>query len=196
MNTTTFSPFSMPAGAPAAARSALSLLQRLSRGTLTVQLPDGSHRRFGDGSAPLASITLRNWNVCAAALRSGDVGFAESYLAGDWSTPSLPDLLALFIENRHHIEDVVYGNWAGRLYYRVRHWMRRNNRANSRKNIHAHYDLGNAFYALWLDETMNYSAGWFDGGAGQPLQQAQHAKMRRALRMAGVGGGARMVGGG
>jgi cyclopropane-fatty-acyl-phospholipid synthase len=193
MNTTTFSPFSMPAGAPAAARSALSLLQRLSRGTLTVQLPDGSHRRFGDGSAPLASITLRNWNVCAAALRSGDVGFAESYLAGDWSTPSLPDLLALFIENRHHIEDVVYGNWAGRLYYRVRHWMRRNNRANSRKNIHAHYDLGNAFYALWLDETMNYSAGWFDGGAGQPLQQAQHAKMRRALRMAGVQPGSRLL---
>jgi cyclopropane-fatty-acyl-phospholipid synthase len=71
--------------------------------------------------------------------------------------------------------------------------MRRNSRSNSRKNIHAHYDLGNAFYQLWLDDTMNYSSAWFDGDQSQSMQTAQHAKVRRALRMAGVQPGNRVL---
>ncbi|MEY2618278.1 MAG: hypothetical protein RL522_1280 [Pseudomonadota bacterium] len=191
--TTTLSEFALPAGAPATARTALSLLQRLKHGTLTVQLPDGSLRRFGDGSGPTAALTLRNWNACAAALKSGDIGFAETYIAGDWTTPHLADLLRVFIVNRREIEDVIYGSWAGRLLHRLRHLLNRNTRANSQKNIHAHYDLGNAFYTLWLDGTMNYSSAWFDGDRSQPMQQAQHAKVRRALRMAGVRSGDRVL---
>ena len=90
------------------------------------------------------------------------------------------------MRNRREVEDVIYGSWAGRLLYRVRHLLHRNSKVNSRKNIHAHYDLGNAFYELWLDDTMNYSSAWFDGDLTQPMQAAQHAKVRRALRMAGV----------
>ncbi|HNW02741.1 MAG TPA: SAM-dependent methyltransferase, partial [Burkholderiaceae bacterium] len=102
MNTTTVDPsFPAPKNAPAAARTALRLLQRLHHGSLTVQLPDGSMQRFGThtdhvvahGEAPAAALTLRNWNVCSAALKSGDIGFAESYIAGDWTTPNLTDLL-------------------------------------------------------------------------------------------------------
>ena len=96
MNTTTTTAngadLPLPAGAPAAARTVLSLLRRLSQGTLIVHLPDGQVQRFGNGQAPTAAITLRNWNVCAAALKSGDIGFAESYIAGDWTTPNLTDL--------------------------------------------------------------------------------------------------------
>jgi hypothetical protein len=93
MNTTTASPsFAVPTGAPAAARQVLRLLQRLVHGSLTLQLPDGSTLRFGNGHSPHAAIALRNWNVCASALRSGDIGFAESYAAGDWTTPHLTDL--------------------------------------------------------------------------------------------------------
>lgn len=193
MNTTTASPFAIPAGAPAAARTALQLMQRLSHGTLMVQLPDGSTQCFGNGELPHAAITLRNWNVCAAALKSGDIGFAESYIAGDWTTPSLTELLKVFIGNRREVEDVVYGSWAGRLLYRIKHLMNRNTRGNSQKNIHAHYDLGNAFYQLWLDDTMNYSSAWFEGDATRPMREAQHAKMRRALRMAGVRAGDRVL---
>ncbi|RYX94591.1 MAG: methyltransferase domain-containing protein [Comamonadaceae bacterium] len=193
MNTSTALPFSIPQGAPAAARTALRLMQRLSHGTLTVHLPGGSVVRFGNGNLPSASLTLRNWNVCSAALKSGDIGFAESYIAGDWTTPSLTDLLKVFISNRQDVEDVIYGSWAGRLLYRVKHLLNRNSKANSRKNIHAHYDLGNAFYELWLDDTMNYSSAWFEGDLDKPMREAQHAKVRRALRMAGVREGDRVL---
>ncbi len=191
--TTSLAEFAPPAGAPAAARTALQLLQRLKQGTLTVQLPDGSLRRFGNGSGPNAALTLRNWNPCIAALKSGDIGFAETYIAGDWTTPHLADLLRVFIANRREVEDVIYGTWAGRLLHRLRHLLNRNTRANSQKNIHAHYDLGNAFYTLWLDGTMNYSSAWFNGDRTQSMHEAQQAKVRRALRMAGVRSGDRVL---
>ena len=186
MNITTASPFAIPNEAPAAARTALRLMQRLSHGTLTVHLPGGTLLRFGNGDLPSAAITLRNWNVCSASLKSGDIGFAETYIAGDWTTPSLTDLLKVFISNRQHVEDMIYGSWAGRLLYRVKHLLNRNSKANSRKNIHAHYDLGNAFYELWLDGTMNYSSALFEGDLSKPMREAQNAKVRRALRMSGV----------
>ena len=188
--------FSAPASAPAAARTVFQLLQRVRHGTLMLHLPDGSVQCFGQQDADShtsTAMTLKNWNVCAAVLKSGDIGLAESYIAGDWTTPHLVELLQLFIRNRRELEDVVYGSWAGRLLYRVRHLLNRNSRATARKNIHAHYDLGNAFYTLWLDETMNYSSAWFDGQPAQPMVDAQHAKVRRALRMAGVQRGDRVL---
>ena len=148
----------LPPGIPAAARTALKLMQRLQHGNLTLQLPDGTLQHFGHGGGPSAAITLKNWNVCSAALKSGDIGFAESYIAGDWTTPHLTDLLKLFVANRQQVEGIIYGTWAGRLLYRMKHLLNRNTRSNSQKNIHAHYDLGNAFYELWLDDTMNYSS--------------------------------------
>ena len=184
-----------PKDAPATARSALRLLQNLRHGALTLYLPDGSQRRFGEHPQqhtlhtprhPSASITLHNWNVFGAALKSGDIGFAESFIAGDWSTPNLTELLKVFSANRQQVDAMIFGTWFGRLLYRVKHLLHHNSRANSRKNIHAHYDLGNAFYGLWLDETMNYSSAWFEGDLSGPLPEAQNAKVRRALEMAGV----------
>ena len=195
MNSTTapqHAGFSLPRNAPAAARTLLQLLQRLRHGSLTLQLPDGTVQRFGGGAGPLASMRLHNWNVFGAALKSGDIGFAESHIAGDWSTPQLTDLLRLLIANREALDDAVYGSWFGRLAYRLSHLLRRNSKANSRKNIHAHYDLGNPFYELWLDETMNYSSALFEQ-PGQDMVSAQHAKVRRALRLAGVQPGDRVL---
>jgi cyclopropane-fatty-acyl-phospholipid synthase len=172
---------------------ALRLMERLDRGTLELVLPDGSHRRFGDGQGPRAALHLHDWHLCGAALKSGDIGFAESFIDGHWSTPDLPALLRLMIANREQVESVIYGSWWGALLYRVRHLLNRNTRTGSRKNIHAHYDLGNEFYRLWLDPTMNYSGAWFNGDLAQPLEQAQHAKVRRALAAAGVQPGARIL---
>ncbi|MEO6017825.1 MAG: cyclopropane-fatty-acyl-phospholipid synthase family protein [Polaromonas sp.] len=184
--------FSMPGDAPSAARATLKLLLRLKHGTLTVKLPDGSIQRFGNGESPMASLHLLNWNVCSAALKSGDIGFAESYIAGDWTTPHLTELLRVFIINRKEVEDAIYGTWLGRLAYRVKHLLNRNTKANSQKNIHAHYDLGNAFYELWLDGTMNYSSAIFETPE-TTMEEAQHAKVRRALRMARVQPGDRVL---
>ena len=200
--TTTRPGQTFPKGAPATARSALRLLQNLRHGALTLHLPDGSQRRFGEHPQqhamhsphhPSASITLHNWNVFGAALKSGDIGFAESFIAGDWTTPDLTELLKVFSANRQQVDAMIFGTWLGRLLYRVKHLLQHNSRANSRKNIHAHYDLGNAFYRLWLDETMNYSSAWFEGDLSRPLPQAQNAKVKRALEMAGVKPGERVL---
>ena len=193
MNSTTAPSFSIPLGTPAAARTVLKLLQRLRHGSLTLQCPDGAMQRFGGDAQPHATLALRNWNVCSAVLKSGDIGFAESFIAGDWTTPNLTELLRVLVKNRTEVESVIYGTWAGRLWYRLKHMLHRNTRANSQKNIHAHYDLGNAFYRLWLDETMNYSAAIFKGDLTQPMAQAQTTKMRRALQLAGVNAGDRVL---
>ena len=199
MNTHTAPHAVLPAGAPPAARAILRMLARLRHGHLTLQLPDGSQQFFGqhagtaNRSAPEAMLALRNWNIGGAALRSGDIGVAESYIAGDWNTPNLSDLLKLFIANRREVDEAIYGSWLGQALYRLRHWFNRNTKSNSRKNIHAHYDLGNAFYALWLDPSMNYSSAWFEGEHGRPLRDAQTAKVRRALRMVGLKAGDRLL---
>ncbi len=184
--------FALPHNAPAAARTLMQLLQRLRHGSLTLQLPDGSVQRFGSTEGPHASLRMVNWNLCGAVLKSGDIGLAESFIAGDWTTPNLTALLGLMVANRREVEDAIYGSWMGRLVYRVRHLLNRNSKANSRKNIHAHYDLGNAFYELWLDGTMNYSSALFEA-PDQNMVDAQHAKVRRALRMAGVQPGDRVL---
>lgn len=182
----------IPSDAPAAARSALKMLARLKHGTLNVKMPDGTVQRFGNGQSPTASLHLLNWNACSAALKSGDIGFAESYIAGDWTSPHMTELLRIFILNRKEIEDVIYGTWLGRLAYRVKHLLNRNTKTNSQKNIHAHYDLGNAFYQLWLDESMNYSSAVFDTPEVSMLE-GQHAKVRRALQSVQLKPGQRVL---
>jgi cyclopropane-fatty-acyl-phospholipid synthase len=194
MNTTTSSGASLAIqSAPMAARRVLQLLEKIEHGTLTVQFPDRSLKIYGKGDLPHAAISLSNWNVFLASMKSGDIGFAESYIAGDWRTPSLSDLLRVMIQNRRVVEDLIYGSWWGRMIYRVRHLLNRNHKANSRKNIHAHYDLGNAFYELWLDDTMNYSSALFEGNFSLSMQEAQHAKVRRALKATDVTQGSRVL---
>jgi cyclopropane-fatty-acyl-phospholipid synthase len=195
MSSTTFAPLSLPRSAPAAARAVFALLKRLRHGTLLVHLPDGGVLQFGQAGEPelRGAIRLRNWRVCAAALKSGDIGVAESFIAGDWSTPDLSALLTVFLANRGELEQLLHGRWWGSLLHRLRHALNRNSRRGSRRNIHAHYDLGNAFYRLWLDPTMNYSSAWFEGDPGRDCEAAQWAKVRRALREAGVRPGRRVL---
>ena len=177
------------------------MLGRLSIGSLTVRFPDGVSRRFGRGE-PHAEIALANWNVCEAALKSGDIGFGATYIAGDWTTPDLLALMNVMVANRNTIEAVIYGTWWGRLLYRVRHLMRRNTRTGSKKNIHAHYDIGNTFYRLWLDESMTYSSALFADGMRAAdasarddfamLPFAQDAKYARVLDQLAVRSPARV----
>jgi cyclopropane-fatty-acyl-phospholipid synthase len=187
--------FSLPPSAPAAARAVFRLLAGIRGGTLNLQLPDGSQVHFGEAveGGHRAALRLLNWDCCSAALKSGDIGFAESYIAGHWTTPDLVALLELFIANRTAIESVIYGTWWGSLAYRVKHLFNRNSRRGSAKNIHAHYDIGNAFYRLWLDETMNYSSALFEGDLQRNTAQAQTAKVRRALKECGVQPGDRVL---
>ena len=176
--------------APRAAKTVLGMLKHLSHGQLSVTLPNKEVLLFGspqNQSADLkAHLILKNWNVFPNSMKSGDIGFAETYIGGDWETPNLTMLIELFILNRQAVESVIYGSWFGRLFYQLRHWSRRNNKSNSSKNIHAHYDLGNSFYQIWLDESMTYSSALFDADQDLSLAAAQKAKIKRACRMAGL----------
>ena len=177
----------------AAARTVLQLLQKIRHGSLTLHLPDGSVQRFGESASPHATLHLNNWNAFTGALKSGDIGFAESFIDGDWTSPDLTGLLRVLVQNRAEVDRVIFGSWIGRLAYRIKHLLQRNTRSNSKKNIHAHYDLGNDFYALWLDPTMNYSSALFGGDLTQSLSQAQNAKVRRALQQVDLKPGSRVL---
>ena len=196
MTTSTATPFALPNTAPAAARALFRLLRQLRVGTLDLQLPDGTQAHFGNPGKPgepRAAIRLHDWSVCSAALKSGDIGFAESFISGGWTSPDVVALLKLFIANREAVESVIYGSWWGSLIYRLKHLMNRNSRQGSRKNIHAHYDIGNPFYRLWLDETMNYSSAMFEGDFSKPTSEAQAVKVRRAIRECELQPGQRLL---
>ena len=162
---------------PAQARVVLQMLRKLEHGALRLHCPDGNVLHFGDDSAPV-TLTLISWEPCIAVMKSGDIGFAESFIRQQWRTDDLTGLLELFIHNRRALETAIYGSWWGGLIYRIRHLLNRNSRAGSRRNIHAHYDIGNQFYRLWLDPSMTYSSALFrDPNAS--LQDAQIAKYER-----------------
>ncbi len=181
----------LPVTVPAQARVVLKMLRRLEHGTLRVCCPDGSTLSFGSGTTPV-SIRLKNWTPCIAAIKSGDIGFAESFIAGDWQTDDLAALLQLLIHNRDRLESVIYGSWWGGLLYRLRHLFNRNSKAGSRRNIHAHYDIGNRFYRLWLDPSMTYSSALFTQ-PGMTLQQAQQAKYARIFAQLQLPNGGRVL---
>ncbi len=155
----------------------------------TSSFPDGQRASFGSrATRTRPTCVLNNWNVIGASLASGDIGFAEVYIAGDWATSDLARLLTFFLRNREAADRLIYGTFVGRLVHRVRHLLNRNTRAQARRNIHAHYDLGNAFYALWLDPTMSYSSALLPAHATphaplteRELVDGQVAKYRRVL---------------
>ena len=103
-------------------------------------------------------------------MKAGDIGFAEAYIAGEWETHDIASILGVFLENRKAVETVIYGSFLGSIAYKIKHLLNRNTKAQAKKNIHAHYDLGNPFYQLWLDPTMTYSSALFDGDTSLSLE--------------------------
>lgn len=170
------------AAPPVSARLLFRMLEHLHSGSLDVVSPDGQSHAFpGKLPGTHATLELRDWNVCADILKRGDIGFAEAYFNGRWDSENLTALLTLAAFNQGVIERALHGSWWSTLAYRIRHLLRANTKSGSRRNIHAHYDLGNDFYRLWLDGTMTYSAGLFAGDSGKSLEAAQTAKYQRIL---------------
>jgi len=192
MESTLSSSLALPgtrARTPRSARVVLALLERMEHGTLELRLPDGSQHRFGEaGHAPghaqghaHATLDVGAWSMFDSVVERGDVGFAEAWIAGDWHSPDLTALLTLLANNRESLAQAVYGQWWGLLSARLRHWFNANTRAGSRRNIMAHYDLGNDFYRQWLDPTMSYSSALYSSDAPRSMAAAQLAKYRRIL---------------
>jgi cyclopropane-fatty-acyl-phospholipid synthase len=198
--TTIDTPLATPPRLPGMARALFALLRHLDAGRLELVAPDGARHAFGAGGAPAprapaapAVLELADWRVIEAALAGGDVGFAESYVDGHWDTPDLTQLLTVLAANHQSLERTFYGRWWMRALLRLRHRLRANTRRQARRNIVAHYDLGNDFFRLWLDPTMTYSAALFGGDFTQPLAWAQQAKYDRMLGALALRPGARIL---
>ncbi len=160
------------------------LLDRLRHGALTVVMPDGTQiSRSGPLPGPQATLLLHRTRTLARLALRGDLGLAEAYMDDDWSSPDLAALLLLGALNQDAMGGGLGGTLPFRLLARVLHLARANTRAGAKRNIQAHYDLGNAFYAHWLDAGMSYSAALFEQGPGETLEAAQTAKQDRILSM-------------
>ena len=162
-------------------RLVFELLDNLHGGMLEIRLPDGSSRLFGEGEHGV-TLNVHDEAMFSQVLARGDIGLAEAYLDGHWDSPDVTGLLTLLTRNRDALKKAVYGSWRNLLAARLRHWLNRNSRAGSKRNIMAHYDLGNDFYRLWLDPSMSYSSALYRAVDDGELESAQRAKYRRLLR--------------
>jgi cyclopropane-fatty-acyl-phospholipid synthase len=163
---------------PRPARLAFSFAAQLRRGTLDATLPNGRKLRFGGFEpGPSAAMTVRDYGFAWRLINGGDVGIAEAYLRGEWDTPDLTQFLYVFCVNHEIIQSMLGNKPLMRALQVVRHWLNRNTRRQARRNIFAHYDIGNRFYSSWLDRSMTYSSALFDGT--DDLGTAQEMKYRR-----------------
>jgi cyclopropane-fatty-acyl-phospholipid synthase len=164
---------------PRLVRVALGFGSKLRHGSLEVTLPDGRTVRLGDnGPGPAAAMKVYDYGFASRLLRSGDIGIAEAYLHGEWDTPDLTQFLYLFCVNQDWMQTMLVGTPLMRTIQAIRHWFHRNTRRQARRNIYAHYDIGNAFYSAWLDPSMTYSSALFEDGTAD-LTVAQNNKYRR-----------------
>lgn len=172
---------------PASARIIFFMLKRLRVGALNVTLPDGRTFEFGSAEkGQEAELIVENIKFFRMLLRRGSMGFAEAYMDGWWHTPDLSRLLNVLNRNVDIYTQTIERNWLTKSMNKLIHRLRPNTRAGSQKNIHAHYDLGNDFYELWLDTTMTYSAARFSNSQ-MSLRDAQNEKYRRLAQRAEIG---------
>lgn len=159
----------------------LSALDHIEYGAITVTTPDGKVHAFkGHKEGAAAQLVLHDWRAISAMISRGDVALAEGYRDGWWDSEDPAQLFLFGLQNQVALDHYIYGGVLGRLASRIAYIFTRNTLQGSKKNIHAHYDLGNDFYALWLDPTMTYSSAIF-GSENEALEDAQTRKYDRII---------------
>lgn len=159
----------------------LDALRHLEYGSMEVTTPDGKQHMFqGDKTGPDSTLILKDWRAIPSFAFKGDTGFAEAYRDGWWDSDNLTDLLHVGLLNENALDSYLYGSLIGRLAHRFAYLFTRNTVNGSKKNIHAHYDIGNDFYSLWLDKSMTYSSALYNQ-PNEDLLTAQHNKYDRIL---------------
>lgn len=171
---------------PFFARAVLKLLLKVESGEIHIRFPNGKAVHFTSGNPGYsAKIHLKNWSVTRKVVLHGTIGVAESYMDHDWESPDVSSLLAFFLTNASIYQDIANQNPLINALESLRHWFNRNTRSGAKRNIAAHYDLGNEFYELWLDKSMTYSSAIFRPGVNS-LESAQEAKYRNLAETMGV----------
>jgi cyclopropane-fatty-acyl-phospholipid synthase len=174
--------------APAAFRTVLKIAsENWEYGRLVFVLPSGREVKVeGAKSGPDARLIINDFRFLQRVLIAGDIGFGEGFMADEWDTPDLSQLLEAFTANLDRLHRLLEGNAFYRAMTAISHLMHRNSRAGSKRNILAHYDLGNAFYSRWLDPSMTYSSARYER-PGQSLPEAQHNKYASLARQLDLG---------
>lgn len=161
----------------------LTTLENVQYGSITVHIPDGSCYKYeGKYDGPHASLIISDERAISALAAKGDIGFAEAYRDGWWDSDDLTNLFWFGLQNEQVLGKYIYGSFWSSLCARIAYLFTQNTLKGSKRNIQAHYDLGNDFYSLWLDESMTYSSAIFDS-ENQNLKQAQHNKYDRIIEM-------------
>lgn len=161
--------------APASAKAVFFGLLQVKGGTLNVALPDGQTLAFGDGAGAAVDLQIKDYRFARRVIANGDIGLAEGLMAGEWQSADLAGLLTLLASNIERFKRLMDGGVVGKAVNWLRHVSRSNTRKGSRRNILAHYDLGNRFYETWLDGSMTYSSAIYDARV-RDLESAQRAK--------------------
>jgi len=157
-------------------------LSGVTCGSLKIKLPDGLEKNFsGNSAGPNAEMEIKDYSFIDSVITGGDVALGEGYMQNLWDSPNLEKLLTFFTLNAHALEDFFHAKKFQALLLFLRSFLSKNTKRGSKKNIQAHYDLGNDFYQLWLDETMTYSSALFDDEAFD-LKAAQERKYQNILQ--------------
>lgn len=173
-------------------------LSKIEVGTLHVKYPSGEEKSYGSGEKPLVELTIHSADFFKRLALYGDIGFAESYMDGEFDTPRLNDLIQLALLNSHKLgtkSEDYKKNRLSNLFpvaNRIKHIMRKNSKTRSRKNISQHYDLSNEFFQLMLDETMMYSSAIFEH-PDEDLHSAQKRKIERLASKLRIKPGAKVL---
>lgn len=161
--------------APASAKAVLYALLQLKHGAALITLPDGRILTFGDGAGPAVDFHIKDYGFASRVLKNGDIGLAEGLMAGEWASRDIPAFLTLLAVNVERFRRLLEGSPVGKAMHWLRHLSHANTKSGARRNILAHYDLGNNFYEAWLDRSMTYSSARFDTKVPD-LESAQRAK--------------------
>lgn len=174
-------------------RIVFKLFKNLQRGSLILETPEGKTFHFhGATDGTNAHLKIKRWDLIDKIFSRGDIGFGESYRDGDWQSHDISKVIQMAIENEKAFKKVIMGSSLSLIPYVVKHKLNKNTQKGSKKNIQAHYDLGNNFYQLWLDPTMTYSSAYFKGE--EDLQQAQQNKYDQILKkLSNLPDGAKVV---
>ena len=160
----------------------LEMMSNIRKGSVTIVTPEENFLKYtGIEEGEHVSIRINEWKFCEDIFMKGDIGLGESYISGYWDCGNINNLIKFGIENYNELERVIKGSLLKILFFRIKHFLNRNSRKGSLKNVHAHYDIGNEFYQLWLDSSMTYSSAIFNS-TDEELLSAQENKYERILK--------------
>ena len=160
----------------------LKMMSNIEKGAIRIVTPEGKFLNFtGVKDGVKVILRINDWRFCQDIFMKGDIGLGESYISGYWDCDNIDKLIKFGVENYDGFERVIKGSFLTIMFYRFRHMLNRNSEKGSKKNVYAHYDIGNDFYQLWLDPSMTYSSAIFNS-ADEKLLLAQENKYENILK--------------